>query len=100
ASEARDNANKADQARKDAKRESAMVAMERGLHLAQQGEGGRGLLWLARSLELATEAEDPELPRVIRTNLAAVSGQLHTLRQVLKARFPGARWALTPDGKK
>jgi hypothetical protein len=99
AREARDNAQTAEQAKKDAQRESALLALERGRHLAEQDEGGRGLLWLARSLELATEAEDPELPRVIRTNLAAVSRRLHTLRQVLPARFPDARCLLTPDSK-
>ncbi len=100
AREAGEHAQTADRARKEALRESALLALERGRHLAQLGEGGRGLLWLARSLELATEAADPELPRVIRTNLTAVARRLHPLRQILPTRFPSARCVLTPDGRK
>jgi WD40 repeat protein len=100
ACEAGENARKADRARADAQRESALLALERGRHLAQQGEGGRGLLWLVRSLERATEAADPDLPRVIRTNIAAVSRRLHTLRQVLQGRSPAVRCVFTPNGTK
>jgi WD40 repeat protein len=101
AREARDNAETAKRARKDAQRESALLALERGRHLAEQGEGGRGLLWLARSLELATETEDRELARAIRMNLASVAGRLHTLRQVLPAGSSHMTHCLfTPDGKK
>src|SRR5262249_11934456 len=46
------------------------------LALCEQGEVGRGLLWLARSLELATDARSEGLDRPIRINLADWAGQL------------------------
>ena len=57
--EARENARKAEQSRTAALRESALLALERGRNLAEQGEGGRGLLWLVRSLELADDRRGP-----------------------------------------
>jgi eukaryotic-like serine/threonine-protein kinase len=98
--EARDNARKADQSRMAALRESTLLAMERGRNLAEQGDGGRGLLWLVRSLELATLTKDPDLTRVVRTNLDAVSRGLHKLRQILPVGpIPGRCIFFTKDGK-
>src|SRR5262249_33818407 len=54
-----------------------------GLMLCESGETGRGLLWLARALEIAPpEAED--LQRVIRLNLASWSQYVHPLRACLE----------------
>jgi WD40 repeat protein/serine/threonine protein kinase len=61
----------------EARRQAATVALERALGLCEQGESGRGLLWLARSLEMAPD-DAGDLQRVIRLNLAAWSRQLHT----------------------
>jgi WD40 repeat protein/serine/threonine protein kinase len=97
--EAQNNAWKAEQSRIAALRESGLLALERGRNLAEQGDGCRGLLWLVRCLELATMAEDPELTRVVRTNLTAVSHGVHQLRQVLPVGPAPGRCALTPDGK-
>jgi WD40 repeat protein len=98
--EARNNARNAERARIAALRESALLSLERGRNLAEQGDGGRGLLWLVRSLELATTAEDPELARVVRINLNAVARGLHQLRQVLPVGgAPPSGCVLTPDGK-
>jgi WD40 repeat protein/tRNA A-37 threonylcarbamoyl transferase component Bud32 len=54
----------------------AQLAFHQGLALCDQGEVGRGLLWLARSLELAAEARSEDLDRPIRINLADWAGQL------------------------
>ncbi|MFI5455598.1 MAG: WD40 repeat domain-containing serine/threonine-protein kinase [Isosphaerales bacterium] len=99
AREARAHAGKAELARKRAVRESALLAIERGRNLAEQADGSRGLLWLVRGLELATEADDPELTRVVRANLASVAGGLHKLRQVLPVGPLRERCIFTPDGK-
>ena len=54
----------------------ARLAFHQAQALCDQGEVGRGLLWLARSLELATEARSTGLDRVIRINLADWATQL------------------------
>src|SRR5262249_5642978 len=46
------NAEVAGQHLREARRESTHLALSQGLTLFEQGEGGRGLLWLARALEL------------------------------------------------
>ena len=52
------------------------LTLHQALALCDQGEVGRGLLWLARSLELATKARSAGLERPIRANLADWSGQV------------------------
>jgi WD40 repeat protein/tRNA A-37 threonylcarbamoyl transferase component Bud32 len=54
----------------------AQLTFHQALALCDQGEVGRGLLWLARSLELATEAMSEGLDRPIRINLADWGGQM------------------------
>jgi serine/threonine protein kinase len=49
-------------------RDSARLALGRGLELAEQGEVNQGLLWMARALEIAPESEDA-LGRAIRLSL-------------------------------
>jgi WD40 repeat protein/serine/threonine protein kinase len=67
-----------------AERASANLALERGMVLLEQGEVGRGMLWLTRSLEI-TPADAADLQRAIRTNLAAAHRQLgHRLEMVLE----------------
>jgi WD40 repeat protein len=63
---------------RESKRLSADLALDRGLHLCAD-DVARGMLWLARGLELApTDAAD--LQQVIRMNLAGWRRQLHALR--------------------
>ena len=54
----------------------AQLTFHQALALCDQGEVGRGLSWLARSLELATAAQSDGLARPIRINLADWTGQL------------------------
>jgi WD40 repeat protein len=100
AREALESAGRADQEKKKAKRESANLALERGRNLSEQGEGGRGLLWAARSLELAAEAEDTELAAAIRANLADLYRRTHPLRLVLPHPDAVLHLAVSPDGHK
>jgi WD40 repeat protein/tRNA A-37 threonylcarbamoyl transferase component Bud32 len=79
----------------------ADLSVDQGLTLCEQGEVGRGLLRLARSLELAP-ADTTPLARAIRANLAAWSAQLRPLTGVLEhpkvgPMSPAA--AISPDGK-
>jgi hypothetical protein len=84
---------------RQAEKLAAGLALERGRELCDQGQGGLGPLWLARALRSAVQAEDAELERVIRTNLAFEARQA----PVLQARWPHGRTvtavAFSPDGR-
>jgi WD40 repeat protein len=84
--------------------------LDRGLALCEQGDAGRGMLWLARSLQaLPPDAE--HLQRVVRRNLSAWRAHVHPLRAPLEqVRQPSAEsgppWAevvsfcaFSPDGR-
>jgi eukaryotic-like serine/threonine-protein kinase len=77
---------------------SARLALTRGRELCEQGEAGRGLLWLARSLQFAPEDED-DLQWEIRANLAGWSRHVCPL----KAMLPHPDWiesvTFSPDGQ-
>jgi eukaryotic-like serine/threonine-protein kinase len=62
----------------ESRRLSADLALDRGLRLCED-DVARGMLWLARSLELAPP-DAADLQRAARMNLAAWRLQLHTLR--------------------
>ena len=59
-----------------ASEERARLTLHQALALCEQGEIGRGLSHLARSLELATEARSPVLEQTIRINLSDWGSQL------------------------
>jgi WD40 repeat protein/serine/threonine protein kinase len=74
------------------------LSLDRGQALCEQGEVGRGLLWLGRALTLVPD-EQPELRRAIQADLAAWRGRLRGLKHMLP--HPGAIRTATfsPDGK-
>jgi hypothetical protein len=67
---------RAQQARLVAYEKQAQLTFHQALALCDQGEVGRGLWWLAQSLELAAEAHAEGLERPIRINLADWESQL------------------------
>jgi eukaryotic-like serine/threonine-protein kinase len=78
------NAEKADEERHRAERQSVDLVLDRGLALCEQGDLGAGLLWLARSLEIAERSEaTDDLRRAIRINLRTWGRELLPVRQVL-----------------
>jgi WD40 repeat protein len=91
--QAQENERKADQL-------SASIALDRGMTLADAGKLNQGLLWMARSLELAIQANDADLERAIRYNLAAWK----TFLTSPGPEFPHRDWvwavAFSPDGTK
>ncbi len=87
------------QAHREALEEEAQLALNYGLDLCEQGEIGRGLLWLARSLELTTEAKVDRLDRAIRINLADWSSRLSRPLGRLRHRAPIRDLAFRPDGR-
>jgi WD40 repeat protein len=87
------------QALREADRVSANLAFDRGLALCEQGEVGQGLLWFARSLAMAEKAEDADLQRVCRVNLADWQEQIHPLRALLEHEQQVNTVAASPDGR-
>ena len=76
---------------------SAALLRDRGLRHCEDGDVGRGLLWLAQSLKHVPD-DDRDLERAIRTNIAGWQGQIHPLQGVLEhpKRVVAASWS--PDG--
>jgi WD40 repeat protein len=87
------------QARRDAVRGQAELAMDHGRALCEQGEISAGLLWLARSLRLAVEARDEALERAARVNLADWSARLGRPLAQLRIPAPARDLAFRPDGR-
>jgi WD40 repeat protein/tRNA A-37 threonylcarbamoyl transferase component Bud32 len=79
-----------------AKHLSAVLALDQGLRLCEE-DVARGMLWLARSLELAP-ADDAGLQRVIRRNLAGWYRQLHALSAYAEYGQSG-HFGLSADGR-
>src|SRR5262249_53195232 len=103
--QSRDAVTNANRQKRLAEEQSATLALDQGLHLCEDGFVGRGMLMLARSLQLAP-AESHDLHRIIRTNLASWRERLTPLRaclphddRVLSVAFsPAGRLALTGGG--
>ncbi|QDU63632.1 Serine/threonine-protein kinase PknB [Planctomycetes bacterium Pan216] len=89
---------RADKERHRSQRLSARLALERGLALGEQGDDGRGLLWLARGLAISTP-NAPRLAETCRANLATFASRLHRLEAVTDAGSIVTTMALTPDGE-
>src|SRR5262249_31773585 len=87
------------EARRQVEKLSAGTMLNQGSALCERGEVARGLLWLVRSLELASRTHDRALEQLARINLAAWKPFL--VRE--RARFPHAGWVLAvglrPDGR-
>jgi WD40 repeat protein len=79
--------------------QAAHSYMLHGLSRCNQGEVGHGLLWLARSLEIATKEGDRDLASTLRFQLAGWSRQLHTLRARLRLPADSKQVDLSPDGR-
>ena len=73
--------------------------VDRAQALCEQGEVGRGMMWLADSLKIAPEGSR-DLARAIRTSLAAWHGQLHSLRAVVRYPEQINSVAYSPDGSR
>src|SRR5207245_2990444 len=91
-------ADRAEEYLRQTERLATTLAMERGLALCEQGQAARGLLWLARSLEMAP-AHAADLQRASRASLTGWSRQIHPLRHVLSQKGQVIHAAFSPDGK-
>jgi WD40 repeat protein len=73
------------------------LTLKNGATMCEEGDAGRGMLWMARSLEKCPDTA-PELQRRIETALASAGATVHTLETV----FPSAGQTVatfSPDGK-
>ncbi|HVR34853.1 MAG TPA: hypothetical protein VMS21_03270, partial [Methylomirabilota bacterium] len=86
----------ADKARLDERRLNFQMAFDRGIALCDQGDVGRGMLWLARALELVPP-DEADLERVIRANLTAWQRELHTLHGIYPNKHGMVAGAFSPD---
>jgi WD40 repeat protein len=83
---------------KEARLNQAQLTMEHALKLCEEGEQGnyrdpyRGLLWLARALELAP-ADAHDLQRTLRLNWAAWQSDVCPLQGALPERATQIEWA-------
>ncbi|MCI0465191.1 MAG: protein kinase, partial [Gemmataceae bacterium] len=85
-------------ARNDAQLLSARLTLDRGIALADQGDVAGGLHFMCQALEMAP-ADATELRRLARINLAAWSGQIHGLRQILPHPDRTQAGVVSPNGQ-
>ena len=83
----------------EAVRRQAELALDQGLGLCDRAEVGYGLLWLARSMELADGVGLQNLDRATRINLADWSGQLMHAVWTTQHHAPILDLAFSPDGR-
>jgi WD40 repeat protein/serine/threonine protein kinase len=82
-----------------AKIDLSTFLLDKGLALCENGKVGLGLLWLARSLEVAPD-DATDLQRTIRINLGAWSHQVSHLRGMMPEQsYQGAEADFSPDSK-
>jgi WD40 repeat protein len=97
--DARASQRRAEAAEHAALRQAAESVLDRSLALCEQGEEGRGLLWLARGLDLARQAGDAGLEAAFRWELGAWAAETHELTLALDYPGPVSAVALSPDGR-
>lgn len=85
-----------------AERRSALLALEIGTDLCEKGQVGRGMLWLAQSLEIAAQlapAGPADLEWLARANLACWRQELVPLGALLPQPGGSRSFAFSPDGR-
>jgi len=89
----------AERRRERAEEAEARLALRQGQALCEQGEIGRGVLWLARSLERAASAGAAGLDRPLRVNLNEWGRQLRPPGARLTNPAPILTMAFNPTGR-
>src|SRR5205823_4088590 len=84
--------------RAKAERLSALMIFRKGADLCEEGDAGRGILWMVHSLSVCPDSA-PDVERGIRTGLSSAAAKLHTLEAVHTVPPPIIAAAFTPDGE-
>ena len=83
--------------RDHSRRQSAGLALDKGIALAQEGHADRGLLWMLEALK--TAPEDAEgFRKMVRFNLGAWLGQVHKPLGIFDIGRMSGEVAFSPDG--
>jgi WD40 repeat protein/tetratricopeptide (TPR) repeat protein/tRNA A-37 threonylcarbamoyl transferase component Bud32 len=96
--EAEQHRREADMQRLEAERRLARLALHQGLNLCAQGDTHRGILWLARALQIAP-ADAADFRRSIRINLDAWTQGFHRLLEYVEHEKAVTRVRFRADGK-
>ncbi len=76
----------------------ADLILRKGAALCEAGDAGRGVLWMARGLEVCPDSA-PDARRSIRAALSSAVATLHTLEAVYSYPDANGIAAFSPDGK-
>ena len=80
------------------RRQSADLARDKGIALAQEGHADRAVLWMLQALKsVPDEAEG--FRQMVRWNLGAWLGQVHKTLRIIDTGGPYNYLAFSPDGK-
>jgi eukaryotic-like serine/threonine-protein kinase len=88
---------RAERGEAELQRLSLDLAFSRGMALCEEGKVREGMLWLARTLEIAPAGEK-EFRRVVLENLAAWRLRVHPLRNQFEHPHQVVASAFSPDG--
>jgi WD40 repeat protein/tetratricopeptide (TPR) repeat protein len=89
----------AQQRLRETQREAANGAFVQGVSLCDQGESGRGLLWLAHGVKLAAQAGDADLEQALRLSLSSWGRLSSPLRTMIPHAGSVRLVAYSPDGQ-
>jgi eukaryotic-like serine/threonine-protein kinase len=84
--------------RREALRQSALLAYGRAQGVGEKGRTADALIWLAQGLQLAAQAEDAPLQNALRINLAMWREHVHILKDVRPCAEPVSTVAVSADG--
>ncbi len=84
--------------RHKAERLSAQMTLRSGISHSEEGDGGRGILWMTRSLEVCPGSA-PDLEHSIRTAIGATAPSLLELESLFSYPSPTNIVVFSPDGK-
>ncbi len=85
------------QERDRSRRQSADLALDKGIALAEEGHADRGLLWMLEALK--TAPDDAEgFRKLVRWNLGAWLGQVHKVLRIIDIGGRCDACAFSPDG--
>jgi PAS domain S-box-containing protein len=86
-------------AHRDAEVRQVHLVLEHGRTLCEQGDVGRGMVWMAQGLETAGRAGTPELEHALRLNLADWRSQLSVPGRCWRLPAEVHTAAFSPDGR-